>query len=348
MDSRPDPDRRNSPEAGLPPAALHLVRSAFGTRATVSPLAGDASNRLFYRVSAGGATAVLMLQGAPLAPDSGQVSNHRVLSEIGAPVPRMIARDDRSGLVLFEDLGDLSLQRLATGGPGHGPEQVRSLYLEACDLIALLQDRGAAALRPADFASRHTLDRERFLFELDHFDRHFIRGLAGESPSDAEEALLRRLYEDLAAACDRLPRVYCHRDFQSRNLMVRDGRLGLIDFQDARMGPYTYDPASLLRDSSLDLAHDLVEEMLCRLEGTCAQRLGIGREEFRRDFDLMALQRNIKDLGTFAYMATVRRRDEYLQYVPRTQASIRRTMLSHPRYHLIYGVFGTLVLDWRG
>src|SRR4029077_1615625 len=113
-------------------------------------------------------------------------------------------------------------------------------------------------------------------------------------PGEDEERLLRAFYADLARECDRLPRVYCHRDFQSRNLMVRGGRLGLIDYQDARMGPYTYDAASLLRDSSLDLEEDLVKEMLERL----ARSLDIPLEELRRDFDLMALQRNIKDLGT--------------------------------------------------
>src|SRR6185295_2147599 len=107
---------------------------------------------------------------------------------------------------------------------------------------------------------------------------------------------------------DRLPRVYCHRDFQSRNLMVLRGQLGLVDFQDARMGPYTYDPASLLRDSSLDLRPELVTEMLDRLTRSIAHPLAAGPEEFRRDFDLMTLQRNIKDLGTFGYMATVRGR----------------------------------------
>jgi aminoglycoside/choline kinase family phosphotransferase len=127
--------------------------------------------------------------------------------------------------------------------------------------------------------------------------------------------------------------------------MVRQGRLCLIDFQDARMGPYTYDAASLLRDSSLDLQEDLVEELLHRLEETCAVPLAIGREEFRRDFDLMALQRNIKDLGTFGYMATVRGRMEYLDYVPRTQASIARTLVASRRYHDIYAVFRKLALD---
>jgi hypothetical protein len=147
------------------------------------------------------------------------------------------------------------------------------------------------ATREGDFARRNALDRERFLAELHHFHRYFVGRLGMEQPAGGDEAILQSFYDNLADECDRLPRVYCHRDFQSRNLMVRDGRLALIDFQDARRGPYTYDAASLLRDSSLDLEEDLVDEMLARL----GERLSLPGEEFRRDFDLTALQRNIKD-----------------------------------------------------
>jgi len=153
---------------------------------------------------------------------------------------------------------------------------------------------------------------------------------------------LRAFYADLATECDRLPRVYCHRDFQSRNLMVRrGGRLGLIDFQDARMGPYTYDAASLLRDSSLDLGPALVDRMIDRL----GRLLDLPPEELRRDIDLMALQRNIKDLGTFGYMATQRGRPEYLEYVPRTLGFIRRTLAISRRWHLFYSVLERYVIS---
>jgi len=147
-----------------------------------------------------------------------------------------------------------------------------------------------------------------------------------------DDAMLHAFYADLAEECNRLPRVYCHRDFQSRNLMVERGRLRLIDFQDARMGPYTYDAASLLRDSSLDLDPKMAEEMLDRL----CRALGAEPEEFRRDFDLAALQRNLKDLGTFGYMASQRGRSEYLEYVPRTIGYIKRTLIRSPGYHLVY------------
>ena len=317
------------------------MRKALGTGAHAEEIAGDASTRRFYRVRSKRRTAVLMLHPDPLRPSSPLYSNYRILQSIGAPVPQILASDPRAGAVLVEDCGDTTLQKRLLASRRR-KEDGRRFYRRACDLIVLLQTRAAARLGPGDFASRNALDVERFLFELDHFHRHFIVSLRGMRPDDADEALLRAFFVDLAQDCDRMPRVYCHRDFQSRNLMVQDGRLRLIDFQDARMGPYTYDAASLLRDSSLDLDEDLVEEMI----GYLATRLQAGPEEFRRDFDRMALQRNIKDLGTFAYMATVRGLASYVDFVPRTIRSVKRTLLRTPRFHFVHPLLERYVLSY--
>lgn len=357
-----------------------LAARCLGAGTRVTEVAGDASTRRFFRATGPKGTAILMDHGEPLPSDAPFFSNHRVLQEIGAPVPQVLDRDDPHGLVLVEDFGDVTLQRVvlsgaavsdATAEPVAGGRVASSpdsaagvpyLYDQACDLIALMQREAAGRLRPDDFAARHALDRERFLFEMNHFERHFIRALRGIEPTDSEAALLRTFFETLAGDCDALPRVYCHRDFQSRNLMVRDagsgsgvrdagsgsgGRLGLIDFQDARMGPYTYDAASLLRDSSVDLDPSLVGRLLTRLAASCALPLGIGPEEFLADFDLMALERNIKDLGTFGFLATSRGRTDYLDYVPRTIAFVRRTLFAYRRWHPFAPLLDRLILDWR-
>jgi aminoglycoside/choline kinase family phosphotransferase len=330
--------------ATLERPALDFVARSVGPDAAVVEIAGDASTRRFFRVTPrGGDPIILIVHGEPLAADATFFSNHRILSAIRAPVPEVRAIDGEHGLVLVQDFGDLSLQKrmLATAGPS----DPHTLYAQACDLIVLMQERAPEAMRPDDFASRNALDRDRFLFELANFETHFVRGLRGLEPTQAEAALLLAFFKELADACDRLPRVYSHRDYQSRNILVReDGRLGLIDFQDARMGPYVYDAASLLRDSSLDLDEGLVAEMLARLSRASDAALAIGAEEYRRDFDLMALERNIKDLGTFGYMATVRGRRDYLDYVPRTQASVRRTLLADRRWHDVYEVLERLAL----
>jgi len=350
----PQPVSRLLKRPLITPSVKAFLRRSVGSGFRIEEIAGDASTRRFYRVSRGRKTAVLMVHPEPLTPASPLFSNHRAMKSIGAPVPRLLDSDPAAGLVLVEDLGDATLQKhlrgrlaggrraggsRAGGGRARGGRSAAPLYRQACDLIVLFHQKGAAALRPDDFAATSALDCDRFLFELDHFHRHFIKGYRKMVPPEGDEAVLRAFYSDLALRCDRLPRVYCHRDFQSRNLLVRRGRLGLVDFQDARMGPYTYDAASLLRDSSLDLDERLVDEMLHRL----CRRLDLPAEEFRRDFDLMALQRNLKDLGTFGYMATVRGRPEYLEYVPRTVRFIRRTLLAGRRYHLFMPVLDRYV-----
>lgn len=323
---------------------IAFCRAALGPDATLTQIAGDASTRRFYRARAHSSTAVLIAHGEPLPTDAPFFGNHRIMAASGLPVPALLAHSEADGLVLVEDFGDVTLQQEVGGAAtvaGAG-----DLYDQACDLIAQMQSRAPAAIQKNDFAARNALDRERFLFELDHFQRHFIEGLRGLKPTASEAAVLKGFYEDLAASCDLQARVYCHRDYQSRNLMVVKGRLKLIDFQDARMGPYTYDAASLLRDSSLDIDEGLVRREIDRLSAATAAPLGIGPEEFRRDFDVMALQRNIKDLGTFGYMATVRGRRDYLAYVPRTINSIRRTMVSDRRWHDAFGPVERLVLRW--
>ncbi|HET6278219.1 MAG TPA: phosphotransferase [Candidatus Polarisedimenticolia bacterium] len=325
----------------ISPPALALARRAVGPHVRVAEIAGDASTRRFYRLTGGASTMILMEHPGPLDDQSSFYSNLRIMTAIGAPVPRLIDRDDAAGLVLVEDLGEVTLQRHLTGKAN--PAGARALYRQACDLIVLFQREGMKATREGDFARRNALDRERFLAELDHFHRYFVVRLGAQQPAAGEEAILRSFYDDLAGACDRLPRVYCHRDFQSRNLMVRGGRLALIDFQDARQGPYTYDAASLLRDSSLDLEEGLVDDMLARL----GQELSLPGEEFRRHFDLMALQRNIKDLGTFAYQATERGRREYLEYVPRTVRFVRNALLRDRRYDTPYAVLDRFILHHR-
>lgn len=112
--------------------------------------------------------------------------------------------------------------------------------------------------------------------------------------------------------------------------MLHEGRLYVIDFQDARMGPDTYDLASLLRDSYVDLGESTVGDLIAyflALKGMPGQE-----REFRTRFDLMALQRNLKALGTFGYQTTARRNPVYIQYMPRTIRYVRTTVERYPRF----------------
>jgi aminoglycoside/choline kinase family phosphotransferase len=180
-------------------------------------------------------------------------------------------------------------------------------------------------------------DVEKLSWELQFFVKHFLEAYRGAVLTPAgREALgveLLRVAEELAAE----PRVFCHRDYHSRNLMLHAGQLYIIDFQDARMGPDTYDLVSLLRDSYMDFSEREVDELIAfflALRGVGADRSAAGTEagQFRSRFDLMALQRNLKALGTFGFQTTSRGNTVYIQYMPRTLAYVRNNMERDSRF----------------
>ena len=146
-----------------------------------------------------------------------------------------------------------------------------------------------------------------------------------------------RLVTPLAAE----PRVLCHRDYHSRNLMVHDGRLVVIDFQDARMGPATYDLVSLLRDSYADLPDTAIEGLKARFLSQAPDPPPSA--EFDSRFDAMALQRNLKALGTFGYQTSVRRNPVYIQYIPRTLHYVRGTFARNDRFDPLRRVLAPLL-----
>jgi aminoglycoside/choline kinase family phosphotransferase len=127
--------------------------------------------------------------------------------------------------------------------------------------------------------------------------------------------------------------------------MFREGQLYVIDFQDARMGPDTYDLVSLLRDSYMDLTEQTVADLIAyflALKGVTGIDL-----EFRRRFDLMALQRNLKALGTFGYQTTARRNPVYIQYIPRTLRYVSRNLEQNPRFGRLRELLAAHVEEFR-
>jgi aminoglycoside/choline kinase family phosphotransferase len=247
-----------------------------------------------------------------------------LLSEWGIPVPAVLAHDGPRGVVLLEDLGDRTLQEaLAVASAS---ERV-AFYREALERLATLQRESVAGRRTAP-CFRVAFDVEKLSWELHYFLKHFVEGLRGRDLTAEDRATLAEAFHRLSEEIASWPRVLCHRDFHSRNLMPHRGALHWIDYQDARMGPATYDLASLLRDSYVELPEELVEEQTEAFRQRAAP--GEARETFLRRFELVSVQRNLKALGTFGYMASVRGSDVYLPYIPRTLANARRNLLRHP------------------
>jgi hypothetical protein len=286
----------------------------------VVALTADASTRRYFRViPSDGPSIVLALHEGPIEfMTLPFVAVARLLSRMPLPVPDVLGHADALGILALEDLGDVTLQAVA--------------------FLGVLQDRGAELLTPSDVPSQLAFDVEKLTWEMDFFVKHFVEGYRGAILTAAERTALSRECAEIVEELASEPRVLCHRDYHSRNLMVHDGQLYVIDFQDARMGPDTYDLASLLRDSYVDIA-DL------ELDSFIAYFLAVkgisDAVAFRRRFDLMAVQRNLKALGTFGYQAAARGNPIYIQYIPRTLKYVRDNAEKYPRFSRLRELLAT-------
>jgi aminoglycoside/choline kinase family phosphotransferase len=299
-----------------------------GTGTRVLPLTGDASDRKYFRVLLpDGRSIVLALHAQPIDFDTLPFANVAALfAQVPLPVPAIVGHSDPLGIVALQDLGDVTLQAHLGAAP---PADHAALYRESVGFLADLQRRGAelasARYQPYGIA----FDADKLTWELGFFVRHFVEGYRGAALTPAERDALDAEWAVLAAELASEPRVLCHRDYHSRNLMLHDGRLYIIDFQDARMGPDTYDLASLLRDSYVDINEAALADLLAYFLALGGRRDAV---EFRRRFDLMSVQRNLKALGTFGFQTTVRRNPVYIQYIPRTLAYARGNLERYPRF----------------
>ena len=323
----------------------YLGRTGLNGRSPrIVPLTGDASDRRYYRVlTAAGPPFVLALHASAFDVRTLPFVNVAgLLEKMPVPIPHVLGHADDLGVLALEDLGDVTLQaHLGAATPG----EHAALYRQAVALIATMQRRGAELESPDYLPYRIAFDVEKLTWEMDFFAKHFVEAYRGvviaPAARDALRQELAEVIEELAAE----PRVLCHRDYHSRNLMFHDDRLYIIDFQDARMGPDTYDLASLLRDSYVDLPEQTVGELIAyflALKGAADQE-----QQFRDRFDLMALQRNLKALGTFGYQTTARRNPVYIQYIPRTLRYVRDNLARQNRFARLHDVLAGHVEEFR-
>ena len=314
----------------------YLERSGLGAEATtVLPLTGDASDRRYFRVMRrSGPSRVLALHAEPFDADSQPFARvAQLLAAMPLPIPAILDRAGDLGILLLEDLGDITLQAHLGAAPA---EEHSRLYRYAVSLIEALQRRGAELASPAYPPYGVAFDVDKLLWELEFFTKHYVEAYRGASISAPDREALKDEWRVLAEELASEPRVLCHRDYHSRNLMLHQGELYIIDFQDARLGPDTYDLVSLLRDSYVDLSEATVDELIAyfialkRPQGGDALAHRAWEQDFRRRFDVMALQRNLKALGTFGYQTSARRNPVYIQYIPRTIRYVQTNLLRNP------------------
>ena len=272
-------------------------------------------------------------KGGPTAVDP-FVDVQRYLRELGARVPEILAfyEDDRDGdLMVLEDLGDEMLEtRLLAGDP---PEP---LYERAIDRLAAIRagaERQGSGRGAPCVAFTRAFEYDLYLWELHHFREWLLEAWKGARLSVAEAPQVEWHFRAIARALEAEPKGLTHRDYQSRNIMILPGgEQVLIDFQDALLGPRQYDLVALLRDSYVELPADLVERMLRRYLDQLA-RFGGPRLEygpFRETFDLLTIQRKLKDAGRFVYIDRVKKNPDFLRSIPASLRYVREAFVRLP------------------
>jgi N-acetylmuramate 1-kinase len=306
-------------------APLHALVAGTGARASrVDAMPGGASTRMYFRVAlepGGTASAVGMFVPDGKKPEEiGKVDGgtrwpflevRDLLASRGVRVPEVLAEDVASGWVLLEDLGDDTLATVLERDPSAKP----ALYARAVRDLARAQ-RALERLPGGSVVASRAFDEDLLLWELDHF-REWGLDARGKSlvPEDraAWDAIARRIARRIAA----LPRGFTHRDYQSRNLMRKGDDLVWIDFQDALLGPRVYDLVALLNDSYQVFDRPFVE---ARLDDYAAEaRLPpAARGALELEFDLVTVQRKLKDAGRFVYIDRVKKNPSFLPFVTPT------------------------------
>lgn len=297
------------------PDIHEFVRAAAGEPGEVTPLAGDASTRVYYRVAVGDKSFVACYDHTLLEtpPDRHPFCVvHGIYRKNRVPVPEIHAIDAGRGLMLLQDLGDVLLEEAVRAMSG---DEIKRTYESLLSICVRIQSIDTTSPLPP---FRLSFDVEKLMYEFDFFIRHALHGRFNSPLSGSEETELRSEFEKIAALLYR-PGLFVlnHRDYHSRNVILQGGSPFVIDFQDSRMGLPHYDLVSLLRDSYTSLG----EEIFSHLKNTyyeLARERGIhsmGRDEFEFYFDMMAFQRNVKALGTFGYQVTVMKKALYEKYI---------------------------------
>ena len=314
---------------------------------TCTALPGDAGNRRYFRVQQGAASYILMqLAGAEgfkqseEAVSGGDAADDelpflkvgRALAAANLPVPTVVATDLNEaagrGLILLEDLGDTSLMAAIADAPA---TTVLSHYRQAIDHLVTLQT--VAPIYP----DRH-YDAALFGWEFDHYLEYGIGALHDVALTDNDWQSARDLYGPIAHELAAGPAVLVHRDYHSRNLMVRpDGGLGLIDFQDALTGPATYDLASLLWDPYVTLPEGVAAELTDYYISIAPVTLPA---DFAAQLRRCALQRLLKAAGRFVYIDRVKGNPSFLADVPVCLARAGGILAADPALHGLRDWFG--------
>jgi len=334
-----------------------MISEETGKRARVEDIVklhGDASYRTYFRAKmSDGASFVVMQMPEGYSSVSEEITNFkgtheelpfiniaRYLSGLGLPVPAIhrYSKDDR--LMIIEDLGDeIMAKKVESAG-----ESVRlEWYLRALELLLTMQRRTGEKGPRTCIAQARSFDSKLLNWEFDHFREYCIEARQGKEIAPQDREVFERETRAISSTIESMPYGFTHRDFQSRNLIIRNSSLYLIDFQDALTGPRVYDLVALTRDSYVKLADSTVDHLV----RAYAARVERDPSAVRREFDLVTVQRKLKDAGRFVYIDRMKKNSGFLKYIPTSLGYVRDALGRLPEHAALGMIIEKYLPDWR-
>jgi aminoglycoside/choline kinase family phosphotransferase len=306
----------------------------------VFPLAGDASNRRYYRLVVKEQSFVLMrwepfqIEKYPFL----SVLNHFQKNKVH--VPHVTAISPSIGCIVLEDLGDLTLERKFF--ENQIQENTFIFYSMAVDELIKIHFHATEDRKNPCTAFDIQFDTEKFMWEMNYGKEHLIDKLLDFHLSEKVSQELQNVFLNICSILHDQPKYISHRDYHSRNLMMKLDQLCVIDFQDARLGPVQYDLVSLVRDSYVDIsdsfAQMIIQDYLDKAKPFLKNH---SIEDFMHIYEIQAIQRCFKACGSFSSFLNLRDDRRYLKYIQPTIKKVIKSLGQFPEYKL----FGDILID---
>lgn len=322
--------------ASLSREILDFIAREIGTKDfECHQLAGDASTRKYYRIVYESQSRVLMSWEPftdPVNYPFLNVRNHFASHDVRVPKVEVCAPE--LGVVLLDDLGDLTLERKFW--ENQNQSLAMPFYKQAVDEIIKIHFLASRPSNPPSICQQIQFDTAKFMWEMNYAREHFLEKVGCIKLSDKDAKTLQAEFLNICETLDKQPKFVCHRDYHSRNLMLKLGRIYVIDFQDARLGPIQYDLVSLVHDSYVNLSDDSIrtikKDYIKKAEEVGPN--GVIRPDFEEIFQLQTIQRCFKACGSFASFLNMRNDTRYLKYINHTVNLVARTLKEDGRYPL--------------
>jgi len=324
-----------TPDRYVDTAAQLLAQKAFqkvfeqtsGKTASYTKLKGDGSDRKWYRLTSGQHAMVMASHGilveSPPTEFDAFVAIGSHLHSRGVPVPQIYLFDRFSGLVFLEDLGEIHLQSVIRDTTDK--EAILSRYREIIDLLVMMSISGAVAFNTAwtyqstEYNQEMILEKECRYFVEAFLNTYCNLDLSFDRFKDEFVSLSEKALEFAVSG-------FMHRDFQSRNIMLKENRPYVIDFQGGRLGPVQYDLASLLIDPYVELSESIRKDLAGYCAGKMSNLKAIDTDRFLTGYRYCCITRNLQILGAFGYLSRVKDKPSFEKYIPAAIRTLKESV----------------------